>query len=121
MDILLDMPVSPSLVTVGEAFGYESVHVSTLDMQKAPDSEILQLARDKNAVIVTADHDFPRLLALSAAEGPGLILFRGGNYSDEEMRELLRSVFELFPLETLRTSVSVVDKKRVRITPLPLR
>jgi len=28
-------------------------------------------------------------LALSLAEGPGIILFRGGNYSDLEMCELL--------------------------------
>jgi hypothetical protein len=33
--------------------------------------------------------DFPQLLALSSAAGPGLILFRGGNYSDAEMCELL--------------------------------
>src|SRR5687768_13723571 len=121
MDFLLDMPVSPSLVKVVESFGFTGIHIADLGLHKSPDSEILQLARDENAIIITADHDFPQLLALSAAEGPGIILFRGGNYSDEEMRQLLERVLETIPLETLRVSVSVVDKKRIRITPLPLK
>jgi predicted nuclease of predicted toxin-antitoxin system len=55
----------------------------------------LALARREQRVVITADLDFPRMLALSAAEGPGLILFRGGNYSDvwrrREMNPRLRA------------------------------
>jgi predicted nuclease of predicted toxin-antitoxin system len=71
-------------------------------------------------VVITADLDFPRMLALSAAEGPGLILFRGGNYSDEEMQDLLKRVLEAVDTEVLERSICVVDRKRMRITRLPL-
>jgi hypothetical protein len=60
------------------------------------------------------------MLALSGAEGPGVILFRGGNYSDNEMCGLLERVLEEVPPEVLERSVSVVDQKRIRITQLPL-
>jgi predicted nuclease of predicted toxin-antitoxin system len=120
MKALLDMPVSPSLVAVLESFGYTGTHVSDLDLHKAPDTEILELARTTGAIVITADHDFPRLLALSAAIGPGVILFRGGNYSTVEMGALLRQVLDLVPPETLQVSICVVDKTRVRITALPL-
>lgn len=43
---------------------------------------------------ITADLDFPRLLALSLAEGPGLVLFRGGNYSDSELCDLLERLLK---------------------------
>jgi len=71
-------------------------------------------------VIITADLDFPRLLALSEAEGPGEILFRGGNYSDTEMCDLLERVLREVPPEVLERSVSVVDRRRIRVTRLPI-
>ena len=71
--------------------------------------------------MITADLDFPRLLALSSAEGPGLILSRGGNYSDAEMRDLLDRVLTEVPPEILETSICAVDRKRIRHTRLPLQ
>ncbi len=63
---------------------------------------------------------FPRLLALSSAAGPGLILFRGVSYPDAEMCELLeRALSEVSPA-TLESSMCVVDKKRMCLTRLPL-
>jgi predicted nuclease of predicted toxin-antitoxin system len=85
-----------------------------------PDRELLAIARRENSIIITADLDFPRILALSSAEGPGLILFRGGNYSDAEMRDLLDRVLAEVPPEVLEVSVCVVDKQRIRFTRLPL-
>lgn len=41
---------------------------------------------------MTADLDYPRLLARDFAEGPGLILFRGASYSDDQMLLLLDRV-----------------------------
>jgi len=80
----------------------------------------LDVARSEGRVIITADLDFPRLLALSEAGGPGLILFRGGNYSDAEMCDLLERVLQEVSQEVLERSVSVVDRRRIRVTRLPL-
>lgn len=95
MKVLLDMPVSASLLSVLEARGHEGVHAHQLGLDRAPDEDHLALARREQRVVITADLDFPRMLALSAAEGPGLILFRGGNYSDvwrrREMNPRLRA------------------------------
>jgi predicted nuclease of predicted toxin-antitoxin system len=120
MKALLDMPVSASLVDVLQAHGHEGIHAHDTGLDRAPDRELLALARRENRVIITADLDFPRILALSSAEGPGLILFRGGNYSDAEMRELLERVLAEVPPEVLEVSVCVVDKQRIRFTRLPL-
>jgi predicted nuclease of predicted toxin-antitoxin system len=84
MKALLDMPVSSALLEVLRAFGHEGVHAHQIGQDRATDRALLELARREERIIITADLDFPRLLALSAAKGPGLILFRGGNYSDAE-------------------------------------
>lgn len=120
MKFLLDMPVSPSLLDVLYAYGYEGVHAHQIGRDRATDSELLELARQEGRVIITADLDFPRLLALSSAEGPGLILFRGGNYSDAEMCDLLERVLRDVSSRILESSVCIVDKRRMRITRLPL-
>jgi predicted nuclease of predicted toxin-antitoxin system len=120
MKALLDMPVSASLVDVLQVHGHEGVHAHDLGLDRAPDSELLAVARREKRIIITADLDFPRILALSSAEGPGLILFRGGNYSDAEMRDLLERVLAEVSPEVLGVSVCVVDKQRIRLTRLPL-
>jgi predicted nuclease of predicted toxin-antitoxin system len=119
MKFLLDMPVSFLLLEVLQAYGHEGVHAHQIGKDRAPDDELLEIARRESRVIITADLDFPRLMALSLAEGPGLILFRGGNYSDSEMCDLLTRVLRKVPLEVLERSICVVDRKRVRVTRLP--
>ncbi len=121
MKFLLDMPVSALLLDVLETYGYEGVHTHQIGKSRATDSELLDIARQEKRVVITADLDFPRLLALSSAAGPGLILFRGGNYSDTEMCDLLARVLKEVPHETLEISICVVNRKRIRITQLPLK
>ena len=121
MNVLLDMPVSRTLVSVLEAYGHEGIHAHEIGLNRATDREVLAVARRENRVVITADLDFPRLLALSSAEGPGLVQFRGGNYSDAEMCDLLDRVLTEVPPEILETSICVVDRKRIRYTRLPLQ
>ena len=120
MKALLDMPVSSQLLDVLHAYGHEGVHAHQIGQDRATDRELLEIARREERVVVTADLDFPRLLALSSAGEPGLILFRGGNYSDAEMCDLLERVLKKVPPEVLESSICVVDKRRIRVTQLPL-
>jgi predicted nuclease of predicted toxin-antitoxin system len=117
---LLDMPVSALLLNVLHGHGHEGVHAHQIGKDRATDRELLEIARREQRVVITADLDFPQLLALSSAAGPGLILFRGGNYSDAEMCELLERVLAEVPPEQLEVSVCVVDRRRIRLTRLPL-
>lgn len=97
MKVLLDMPVSALLLEVLEAHEHEGVHAHQIGKDRASDTELLEIARREGRIVITADLDFPRLLALSAADGPGMILFRGGNYSDREMCGLLDRVLLMVP------------------------
>ena len=53
-----------------------------LALTQAADEIVLDSAIAQERVVVTADLDFPRLLSHLGASGPGLILLRGGNYSE---------------------------------------
>jgi predicted nuclease of predicted toxin-antitoxin system len=65
--------------------------------------------------------DYPRLLALSGADSPAIILFRGGNYSEEEMRSLFALVLETVNENEISQSFIVADGHRIRKRNLPLK
>lgn len=90
-------------------------------MSAATDSQILSVAIAEGRIVVTADLDFSRLIALSGKDQPGLILFRAGNVSDSQMLELLNRVMTEVPAETMSAAIVVVDETTIRIARLPIQ
>ncbi len=116
----MDMPLSPELaVWLGQS-GHEAVHAADVGLHHASDATIPERARRDQRVVVTADLDYPRLLALTGEQGPGLILFRGGNFSEKESVERLHRGLETVPTDELPHSVIVIEKDRIRRRRLPL-
>ena len=72
MKFLIDMPLSPELVPWLSQKGHDVIHAFQAGLAFSPDEAILEYARKEQRVVITADLDFPRLLALTKAEGPGL-------------------------------------------------
>jgi len=120
MRFLIDMALSPQLGVWLSAQGHDAVHASQLTLSKAPDAEILAAAIGQHRVVVTADLDFPRLLATLGAPGPGLILLRGGNYNESQVLECVRRVLAIIPFDELGRSIVVVDRDIVRRRWLPI-
>jgi predicted nuclease of predicted toxin-antitoxin system len=114
------MPLSPMLVQWLSENGHDALHAAAIGLHRAPDTEIMSHAKDEGRIVVTADLDYPRLLALSAAIEPSLILFRGGNWDDDEivarMATLLASVSEA----DFERSIFVVEPQRIRRRHLPV-
>jgi predicted nuclease of predicted toxin-antitoxin system len=117
---LVDMPLSPAVARWLEQEGHDAVHAYDIGLSHASDEEVLHKAREEERVVVTADLDYPRLLALSGAGGPGLILFRGGDYGEKQIIELMGRVMASIPAPEFSSSVIVVDKKRIRKRRLPI-
>lgn len=76
MKLLLDANLSPRLGSALLAAGFDAVHVGELGLLTASDDEILDRAAADGSVVVTADSDFPRLLALRRARSPSVVHLR---------------------------------------------
>ena len=120
MKFLVDMALSPDLAVWLRSQGHDAIHASDLALNRAADTQILSIALDGKRVVISADLDFPRLLALAGAAGPGLILLRSGNYSEAESLECVRRVLMSVPAEDLPRSIVVVDHRSVRRRFLPI-
>ena len=120
MKFLIDMPLSPALAAWLVDRGHDAVHASDLKLHRATDSEIMVRAKHEARTVVTADLDYPRLLALAGSSEPSLILFRNGNWSEVEVRVRLDEVLSALTEEDIAHSIVVVDRDRVRRRRLPI-
>lgn len=121
MKFLLDMPPAPRTADWLTERGHDAVHAFSVGLERAPDQVLLTRAASEERVVITADTDFPNLLAISGETIPGVILLRGGDYTQQETEDLLARVLDAVPEATLAQSICVVDRRRVRCRPLPLR
>ena len=114
------MPVTPQAVAHLQAKGHDAVHAFAVGLGVKPDSELIDWAHAEDRIVITADLDYPRLLAVLKADRPGVILFRGGSYSDAEMLALLDRVLAQSEELSLESSITVVDQSRIRRRRLPV-
>ena len=120
MRLLVDMPLSPGLAAWLREQGHDAVQASALGLERASDAEVLARAREEQRVVLTADLDYPRLLALGGESGPGVILLRGGNWSEEAARSRLTAAFKALRGDAFEGAIVVIERERIRRTALPL-
>jgi predicted nuclease of predicted toxin-antitoxin system len=120
LKFLIDMPLSPSLAVWLSHQGHDAVHAGSLGPHTAPDTDIMERARGEGRIIITADLDYPRLLALARADEPSLILFRGGDWSEREVRDRLAAILLAISAADIVQSILTIDRKRVRRRRLPI-
>ena len=114
------MPLSPALARWLVEQGHDTVHVMELGLDRAPDAEIMRCAHLQRRAIITADLDYPRLLALAHAPGPSLILFRGGSWSDQEIFKRLGQILPTLQPDEREPVIVVIERHRVRRRRLPI-
>jgi len=114
------MPLSPSLAAWLSQQGHDAVHATDLGLHAAPDTDIVVHARREGRIIITADLDYPRLLALARASEPSLILFRGGDWSEQEARDRLARILQRISEADITQSILTIDRNRVRRRRLPI-
>lgn len=114
------MLISPALARWLRTRGHDAVHASALGLDRAADIQILAQALQDGRTVVTADVDYPRLLALAGAVGPTLILFRGGDWSEVAVIARMQQILDGLNENELTRSIIVVERGRVRRRRLPI-
>jgi predicted nuclease of predicted toxin-antitoxin system len=117
---LVDMPLSITLARWLAAQGHDAVHALEVRLDRATDKEIIACAKRDGRTIVTADLDYPRLLAITQASEPSLILFRGGNWSEADVIARIQEILQVLTDTDIGQSILVIDRDRVRRRRLPI-
>jgi predicted nuclease of predicted toxin-antitoxin system len=117
---LVDMPLSPSLAAWLRDQGHDAIHACDLGLSASSDADVLARAKQDGRIIVTADLDYPRLLALAQTTDPGLVLLRDGNWSDSDVVSRMREILRALTVADFEQSIIVIDRNRVRRRRLPI-
>lgn len=85
MRAVVDQQLPPALAVWLRDQGVEAVHVRDLDMGRATDTEILNWAEQNDAVVISRDDDFIRLVRASPVAR--LVWTRLGNCTNTALLE----------------------------------
>lgn len=122
MKLLLDANLSPRLVQALVDAGYEAVHVDGEGLLGASDTAIFDHARERGLVVVTADSDFPMLLALRRSSNPSVIHLRDvAELTAEVHGGLLIANLPAIHEALERGAIVSLSPTRVAIRDLPIR
>lgn len=89
MTLLVDAQLSPGLALwIRDRFGLECFSVGYLGYRDASDIDIFFKARELDAVVLTKDEDFVRMLHKHGSP-PRIIWLTCGNTSNARMRDIL--------------------------------
>ena len=117
--LILDQGLPRDAAAFVRENGQDCVHVGELGMARAEDTEIVQLARDRGAVVVTLDADFHALLATSLASGPSVIRLRLQGLDGRGVAGYIARVTERFGEELAKGCLITVKPKKTTCHLLP--
>src|SRR5262245_53538993 len=121
MRLLLDNNLSPSLAQPLRDAGHAAEHVRDHGLQAAPDTVVLQRAREHDQVLVSADTDFGTLLARTGADKPSVILIRRSSARRAtELATLLLSNLDAITEDLTSGAVVVITDTDLRVRTLPI-
>jgi predicted nuclease of predicted toxin-antitoxin system len=121
MKFLADMGISPNTVLFLQQLGHEAVHISALGKPKAPDSEILLIARTEKRIVLTHDLDFGDLMAASQSKLPSVVIFRLGDMRPENVNNYLNVICQAHQQALEAGAILSVTERRIRVRQLPIQ
>lgn len=117
---LLDVCISPKVLTLLTSLGHEATHCNSLGLAKTPDIEIFDYAIIHDTIIITSDLGFASLAVLEQRPVPGMIILRLNNPNAEQMIASIKRVLTSRRIEDIRHSITVVVPHQIRWTKLPI-
>ena len=120
MKLLADVGISMGTVRALRQQGHDIVHLREEGLQRLPDPEIMEKARDEERVVLTFDLDFADLLALGLSDSPSVVIFRLRDETPASVNPRLLEVLDERREELEKGALIVVEESRYRMRRLPI-
>ncbi|HXP86963.1 MAG TPA: DUF5615 family PIN-like protein [Bryobacteraceae bacterium] len=119
--ILLDQGLPARAAPILRAHGWDALHVREIGMRDATDEDILARAARESRVLITLDHDFPHILALTSSVRPSVVLIRHQRLQAADVAALVAAICKEHEASLSEGCVLKVGARGTRVHPLPLR
>jgi predicted nuclease of predicted toxin-antitoxin system len=120
MKIVVDMNLSPAWVASLQGGGMEALHWSTIGDQAASDGTISDWARANDAIVLTRDLDFSKMLAIQGHAGPSVVQLRLDQAPPERWGSLILSILSEHRKALATGAIITIDETTARVRALPI-
>ena len=120
MRFLGDMGISLDVIAWLRDSGHDADHLAERQLHKSSDSEIVELARRENRIVLTHDLDFGYLMAVSQYQLPSVIIFRLSDMRPTNVVKHLRLALTRHEAALTSGAILSVTERRIRVRRLPL-
>jgi predicted nuclease of predicted toxin-antitoxin system len=120
LKLIADIHISPLTVRALQNKGYDIDRITDKLAATATDKEIIQLAHQEKAAIITQDLDFSAIIAQSGLNGPSVISLRVVNTKPDTITRILITVLPLIEADLIEGAIISIDEKEYRIKKLPV-
>ena len=120
MRFLADAGLAPVTVDFLTQLGHQAVHVRTLGMQSAADTEVVARARTESSVVLTFDLDFGEVLALGVLDKPSVVIFRLADERSASVNQRLAAILDECMAALESGALILVEDTRYRVRKLPI-
>ena len=120
MKFLADMRISPKIVVFLHALGHDAVHLSDQGLERLPDPDIVEKARQEERILLVHDLGFGELVAASGARLPSVITFRLRNMHPDRVNGALQRLLPQHGDALECGAMITVTEGQVRVRSLPL-
>ena len=114
------MNISPKTVSYLRKLGYDSKRLNELNMKRASDGAVIDLAYKEGWTIITIDLDYPEIIALTRKSFPSAIIFRLTNPDADTLNALLKEHLEKIKNDLEEGAIVVIEDEKIRIRSLPI-
>ena len=121
MKILVDMNLPPRWVDYFADQDLNAVHWSTIGQLNAPDSEVLEWAREHNHIVFTHDLDFSVLLSLTRDAGPSVVQVRTQDVTPDVIGSAVLAALRDHQKALNQGAIVTVQFHSSRVRVLPIR
>ena len=120
MNFLLDENISPSLCQGLHQLGHSARHVKDVGLLSQMDELIFDFAQKSGEIIITHDLDYSRLLAISGANKPSVILIRIEPLTTLLILNLLSHNLQQIKDDLEQGAIVVFENDQIRVKQLPI-
>jgi predicted nuclease of predicted toxin-antitoxin system len=99
--------------------GIATVHWAEIGPGNAPDTDIMDYAKNNGYVVLTNDLDFGTILALTNATAPSVVQIRAADVRPESLLEPVVNTFGKFSVDIEKGALVTIDTNKARIHILP--
>ena len=121
MKIVLDMNLSPAWISFLGTHGHEVKHWSDIGNICAPDTEIMEWARENGYIVFTHDLDFSTLLFVTNVVAPSVIQLRAQDIRPESVGGNVLNALQKAKQDLEKGALVTIDPRKNRIRLLPLK